>query len=262
MKEIQDIFSIGGKTERLSGGQGQSVRVGDFVVKPIEETEKYSWAGSVLESLPTHSLAIAKPIRSKNGNFVENGYGATHYIAAEFSSGRISEKISACQLLNQLLENIEQPEQWNSWYSPWQWANQVAWEENHLPQNANAHSIKVIEEIKSRYKLINLTKQLIHSDLAGNILFDGPKPVVIDFSPEFRPSAYAEILLITDSIAWHNEPTESLWLTQHKKELVIQLALRAIVFRLSVIINLYPTNHEAFQKELKNFQPLLNVLID
>ena len=262
MKEILDIFGISGKTEHLSGGQGQSVRVGDFVIKPIEETEKYSWAGSVLESLSTHSLAIAKPIRSKNGNFVENGYGVTHYLAGEFSRGYISEKIAACQLLNQLLENIEQPEQWNSWHSAWQWANQIAWGENHLPQNTDIRSIDLIENIKSKYEHINLTNQLIHSDLAGNILFDGIKPVLIDFSPEFRPSTYSEILLITDSIAWHNEPTESLWLTKHRQELVIQLALRAIVFRLLVVINFYPTNHEAFRKELKNFQPLLNVLLD
>lgn len=262
MKEILDIFGISGKIDPLAGGQGHSVRVGDFVLKPIKETEKYSWAGSVLESLLPKALTISTPIRSKNGNFVENGYGVTQYVLGEFSGGRMPEKIQACQSLSQLLENIEQPEQWSSWYSPWQWANQVAWEESHLPKNADKKSVKLIEEIKSWYQPINIAPQLIHSDLAGNILFDGAKAIIIDFSPDFRPSVYSEILLITDSIAWHQEPIESLWLTQHSRELVIQLALRAIVFRLSVMINLYPKNAEAMTRELKNFQPLLNVLLD
>lgn len=31
MKDILDLFGISGKIEKLAGGQGQSVRVGDFV---------------------------------------------------------------------------------------------------------------------------------------------------------------------------------------------------------------------------------------
>ncbi|RFS14620.1 hypothetical protein [Emticicia sp. C21] len=261
MKEILDLFGISGKTEKLTGGQGQSIRVGDFVLKPIEETAKYSWIGEALASISTYDLAIAKPIKSKNGNFVESGYGVTQYLTGDFFIGRIEEKIKACQIINQLLKSIKIPEDWVHWSSPWQWANRIAWEEASLPDNADSKSCKIIEAIKAEYKPIDLPEQLIHSDLAGNILFNGNTPVIIDFSPEFRPSAYAEILLITDSIAWHQEKAESLWILQHPKALIMQLAVRAIVFRLAVVIIFKPKNFEALMAELKNFQPILNILM-
>lgn len=260
MREVLEAFGINGKPEKLIGGQGQSVRIGDFVIKPIEEVTKYSWIGSVLESISSEDLVISKPLRSKNGNFVENGYGLTPFIEGEFQQGKIKEKLKACQMLNALLESIEQPVEWTSWSSPWQWANRVAWQEANLPTIADIRSIEIIEAIKSAYKPVNLSRQLIHSDLAGNILLNGTNPIIIDFSPEFRPAAYAEILLITDSIAWHQEPIEILWKTEYAEELVIQLTLRAIVFRLAVMIIIQPDNHDAMLKELKNFQPILNIL--
>lgn len=253
MKDILDLFGISGKIEKLAGGQGQSVRVGDFVLKPIEEVAKYSWIGEVLESILTYDLAIAQPVRSKKGNFVENGYGVTQYITGDFFAGRIEEKIKACQKLNQLLQSVRPPEDWIRWSSPWQLANRIAWEETTLPDNTDIQSREIIEAIKAEYKPIDLSKQLIHSDLAGNILFKGTTPVIIDFSPEFRPSAYAEVLLITDSIAWHQEKAESLWILPYPKGLIRQLALRAIVFRLVVIIIFHPKNHGGLLKELKKF---------
>ncbi|HEY1056858.1 MAG TPA: hypothetical protein VGE24_17055 [Emticicia sp.] len=260
MKEILEAFGINGKIEKLTGGQGQSVRVGDFVVKPIDEIAKYSWASSVLESIVSDSLSIAKPIRSKNGNFVENGFGVTQFLEGNFEFGKIEEKTKACRVLNQLIQLIKPPSEWNLWSSPWQLATRVAWEEADLPMNSDTRSRELIETIKSRYDPIDLSNQLIHSDLAGNILFNGTTPVIIDFSPEFRPSAYAEILLITDSIAWYNEDVSSIWIKGYSHSLVVQLVLRAIVFRLSVVITFDPANYEVLLKELKNFQPILNVL--
>lgn len=260
MKEILEVFGISGKIEKLIGGQGQSVRVGDFVIKPIEEVAKYCWVGEVLESISTHDLAIARHIRSKNGNFVENAYGVTQYIPGNFLSDKIEEKLKACQVLNQLTQSVKQPIQWNNWSSTWQWANQIAWEETYLPKNTNIRSLQLIKAIKTKYQPVYLSNQLIHSDLASNILFNKRTPVIIDFSPEFRPSAYAEILLITDSIAWYQVPKDSLWVTQYPKELVSQLALRAIVFRLAVVIIFNPENHKTLLNELKNFQPILNIL--
>lgn len=261
MREILAAFGIAGRAEKLTGGQGQSIRIGDFVAKPVEEPDKYSWIGSVLELIPSQDVVISKPLRSLKGNFVEIGYGVTQFIEGKFYPGKIGEKIKTCRVLHNLLESISPPFQWSAWSSPWQWANEIAWDEIKLPEIADIRSIRLIEYIKSGYKTINLPNQLIHSDLAGNILFDRFNPVVIDFSPDFRPAAYAEILLITDSIAWHQQPLESLFITGYSEELVIQLALRAIVFRLAVIVILHPLSHEALLTELKNFQPILNILI-
>jgi len=261
LKQILDLFCLSGKTETLSGGQGQSIRVGDYVVKPVTEIEKYNWTSQVLETLPASpDLKIAKPIRSKEGNYIESGYGVTQYQEGTFLTGNMPQKMAACRLLNQLLEPFQQPEEWHSWSSPWQLANRVAWQETTLPADTHTESRKIIEQIQSGYLPVQLPNQLIHSDLAGNILFNDLIPVIIDFSPEFRPAIYAEVLTITDSIAWHNEKPESLWQTKHEVETVIQLALRAVVFRLAVNVFFQPQNNELFNKELKNFLPVLNLL--
>lgn len=261
MKEIIDLFGLKGAIKKLSGGQGESIRVGNYVLKPVTEIEKYTFTGQVLETLPDSiNLKIAKPVRSKEGNFTEKGYGATQYLEGTFLKGHIYQKTAACQTLNQLLKSVRQPPEWHSWSSPWQLANQVAWQETILPADTHPESRKIIEQIQSGYETLYLSNQLIHSDLAGNILFNETMPVIIDFSPEFRPAIYAEVLTITDSIAWHNENPESLWQTKHPVETVIQLALRAVVFRLTVNVFFKPQNSELFKTELKNFLPVLNLL--
>jgi hypothetical protein len=49
--------------------------------------------------------------------------------------------------------------------------------------------------------------QLVHGDLAGNVLFgddeDGPAPGVLDLSPYRRPGAYADAIVVVDAVAWH-----------------------------------------------------------
>lgn len=261
MKEIIDLFGLKGAIKKLSGGQGESIRIGNYALKPVTEIEKYTWTGQVLETLPDSlDLKIARPIRSKKGNFTENSYGVTQYLEGTFLTGHIPQKIAACQILNELLASVQQPSEWVLWSSPWQWANQIAWQQTKLPADTHPESRKLIELIQEGYQPIQLTNQLIHSDLAGNILFNESMPVVIDFSPEFRPAAYAEVLTITDSIAWHNENPESLWHIHHPSEIVIQLALRAVIFRLSVNLFFQPQNNELFNKELKNFLPVINFL--
>ena len=52
--------------------------------------------------------------------------------------------------------------------------------------------------------------------------------------PGFYPKEYAEVLLVSDSIAWFDEPVESLNQLQIKEEVTFQLLLRAVLFRLSV----------------------------
>ena len=46
--------------------------------------------------------------------------------------------------------------------------------------------------------------QLVHGDLAGNVLLD-PRgaPVVVDVSPYCRPVLWAEAVLVLDSVLWH-----------------------------------------------------------
>ncbi len=49
--------------------------------------------------------------------------------------------------------------------------------------------------------------QLVPADLAGNVLFSPTlPPAVIDISPCWRPSEYAEAVVLADALCWHGAP--------------------------------------------------------
>ncbi|WP_284251622.1 hypothetical protein [Litorihabitans aurantiacus] len=73
--------------------------------------------------------------------------------------------------------------------------------------------------------------QLIHADLAGNVLIDGAgAAVVIDVAPAWRPQRWAEAVCVLDSVMWHGAAPTALdkWRTGVEREAM----LRALAFRL------------------------------
>ena len=103
--------------------------------------------------------------------------------------------------------------------------------------------------------------QIIHADLAGNILFDDfENPFIIDFSPDYKPAIYAEVLLVTDSIAWHNESLLSFEEIICDRHIKTQLILRAVIFRLCVPLFFDSNNENDFWETYEEFKPILKYL--
>ena len=84
------------------------------------------------------------------------------------------------------------------------------------------------------------TPQLIHGDLSGNLLFtpnDTLPPAIIDFSPFFRPAAYAEAIVAADLLMWRKGTLADLRALDPEDRLLaspgrVQLLVRATLFRL------------------------------
>ena len=55
-----------------------------YVFKPVSESEKYKWIGSVFEEITSDLVLISKPVKSKNGNYIEDGYGVTEFTVYTF----------------------------------------------------------------------------------------------------------------------------------------------------------------------------------
>jgi hypothetical protein len=50
---------------------------------------------------------------------------------------------------------------------------------------------------------LDLPSQVVHGDLGGNVLFaPGLEPVVIDFSPYWRPPGWALAVVVVDAVVW------------------------------------------------------------
>ncbi len=79
---------------------------------------------------------------------------------------------------------------------------------------------------------VSAPAQLIHGDLAGNVLFaDGLPPAVIDFSPYWRPKGYASSIIVTDAVVWHSADLALLTSAMDSRD-DVQLLVRALLFRL------------------------------
>lgn len=246
--------------EKLEGGQNESFKVGNYVFKPVSEPEKYIWIASIFEDISPDSVLISKPIKSKYGNYIEEGYGVTEFIPGTFHPFMMREKLEAAHRFHKFLSCIEKPDDFNEWTSPWTESGRIAWGENELPKTFDKRAKFIINSLLEQIVQINLDSQLIHSDLSGNILFNSAVPLFIDFSPDFRPLEYAHTILVTDSIAWNEEPLESLDLLQLNTDIKKQLVLRAIVFRICVPLFFDHNNFDGFINEFESFKPLLDYM--
>ncbi|MFI7236077.1 hypothetical protein [Streptomyces cyaneofuscatus] len=76
------------------------------------------------------------------------------------------------------------------------------------------------------------TAQLIHGDLTGNVLFAPDQvPVVIDFSPCWRPPVFAEAIVVADGLLWFDFPSDLLAAGSDHRDWP-QMLVRALIFRL------------------------------
>ena len=118
--------------------------------------------------------------------------------------------------------------------------------------------IKLIEEIFERYRPLLRARDIIHSDICGNIIFhEGLDPCVIDFSPAYGSVEYAEAIMVADAIAWENAPMDIVKLLPNN-ELYSQYLLRAINFRIIVAALFRPRELDRFLTEYAGFKPIID----
>jgi uncharacterized protein (TIGR02569 family) len=258
-KDVVNSFNLKGDRVALLGGQNTSVRIGDAVLKPVAGAQHYEWLLSLINSLTPEGYRMSKPIKSKNGTFVCDGWICTQFERGEDRRGRIEEKLEAARLFHRDLSNVclnTYPKIDN----PWSRAHRIAWQVDDLPNNMPKliHMTlerllgKVILKDQDHYKM-----QIVHSDLSGNILFDDVlSPLIIDFSPTIAPVEYAEAILVCDCIAWQGSPISEIELLPNNK-MYKEMIIRAILFRLSVSAIFAGADSEKFLCEYNSFKPIL-----
>lgn len=204
-RSVLDAFGVRGIPEPLNGGQGRSVRVGGAVLKPAERTEGESeWAASVFERLPLGAgFRVPRPLRSAEGDAVVEGWTAAEFIDGRPGPGRQWPGVVAVgRAFHAALREVPRPAFLDRRTHPWAVADRVAWGEEGaavVPELAEpfAHLLSLRRPVEG-------AAQVIHGDLTGNVLFSpGQDPVVIDFSPYWRPPLYAEAVVIVDGLLWY-----------------------------------------------------------
>jgi uncharacterized protein (TIGR02569 family) len=240
--EVLAAFGVAGtEPVRLAGGQGTAWRAGQVVLKPADSLREGRWFAEVYDALSGPGFRVPRPVRAVNGDWVAQGWTAWQRVAgapADWSgiSPRWSELIAVSRALHAALARVPLPGWWRATVeNPWTTGDRVAWGERDpgpLLGPAAGPIAGQLRRLLPALRPVSLPDQLLHADLAGNVLFaDGAPPAVIDFSPLYRPAGLPLAIAAVDALMWKQARPEVLGQLAGEPEFD-QLLAHALVYRL------------------------------
>ena len=217
-----------------------SWRAGTVVLKSAGRAEELAWTASFVAALNMGDrLRVPRQVQSTDGGFVCDGWAATEWLEGQHRNDRWDELRVVARLFHYAAAQaaVVWPRFMKERDDPWSRATNIAWGEEALPSmpSAAADLVEMVSPLLPSAE--DLTAfQVIHSDLAGNVLFAddaGLPPAVIDISPQFRSARYAEAILVADAVAWNGAPLSFIenFITE-SPERIADLA-RAVIFRVA-----------------------------
>jgi uncharacterized protein (TIGR02569 family) len=225
---------------RLPGGQGTTWRAGPLVLKPADSLREGRWFAEVYDALSGPGFQVPRPVRAATGDWVAHGWTAWQWVAgapADWSgvSPRWPELIAVSRALHAALAGVSVPSWRATVENRWVIGDQVAWGERDpgpLLGPAAGPLAGQVQALLAALRPLDLPDQLVHADLAGNVLFaDGAPPAVIDFSPLERPAGLPLAVVVVDTLTWRRARPEVLSHLAGQPE-IDQLLARAQIYRL------------------------------
>jgi uncharacterized protein (TIGR02569 family) len=244
---VLDLFAVPDDVQPIPGGRGRSVVSGDLVLSPGRDAATAKWLNPPLARLAVdldskagRSLRIAVPVPARDGSWVVDGWGASRYEPDSTHCRDLSVLVATGRLLNAHLDHafpVRPPLE--SRRDRWAGAERLAFSGPQLLTAAvDPHDGRhdLLEEVAARLAApatgqpVAAPDQLVHGDLAGNVLLDARGvPVVIDLSPYWRPVLWAEAVCVLDAVLWLGAESRALeeWTSGSRHEAM----LRALAFR-------------------------------
>ncbi len=243
----------------LPGGEGRCFRHGGAVLKPVDDAAEAEWSAHLLSSLAPDGYRLARPLRSRDGRWLVDGWSATELVAGETGpAGHWPELLEAGRAFHAALAGAPRPAFLDAPRHRWAHADRVAWGEAavEVPPDAGEQ----LSRLRRMLRPVSAPAQLIHGDLAGNVLFrPGAAPAIIDFSPFWRPARYADAIVAVDGLLWHGAGPELVSLAWTGADFG-QLLVRAAIFRLVALTERDRETGRTSPAELAEFAPVLELL--
>lgn len=269
--DLRTVDAFGGETGAvvpLAGGQGGSWRAGPVVLKPASEDEadRIAWISRILDQVPEtgEAFRLARPVHARDGRWVVDGWAASRWVDGEHRPGGWEERLAVSRALHAALADVPVRAEEFQGQDPWSVAMRMVWgRQDFDPERypAAAEPYAELEPLLTR-PWTGPPAQVIHGDLAGNVVFaEGLPPGVIDFSPHFAPAPFADAILIADAIAWENAPVR-LAVSFAAADGHASLLARAVFFR--VLCTAHATSGDAghtsaVHRELAAYRPVLSL---
>lgn len=254
---VLEAFGLTGSPVALPGGEGRSVLVGDAVLKPIDDVEEAEWCAQVLDRIKSEGFRVPRPLRTRDGSFIASGWSAAARVdgvsdpAADWAS-----VLEAGRAFHQALRSEPCPPFLKQRAHRWAVGDRVAWGEDCVEPLAPVADL--FHVLCSLLRPVHVVDQVIHGDLSGNVLTaPGRSPAVIDFSPYWRPTAYADAIIAVDGLLWFGAGPDLVALASTGADFP-QMLVRALLFRL-VALNEKARSFgmECLDGELEPFEPVV-----
>ncbi|HEX3783828.1 MAG TPA: TIGR02569 family protein [Pseudonocardiaceae bacterium] len=215
----------------LPGGQGGSWRAGRLVLKPVGSAAETRWRSEVLSGLSDSAeFRVARPVRAGDGDWLAEGWEATELLAGETDVRRPVEVVAAGAAFHAALVDLPRPALLDDRDDPWSVGDRVAWQE--LRSEPATVAAGLLAPLFAARRPVEQRAQLVHGDLAGNVLFAaGLPPAIIDWSVYWRPPAFASAVVVVDALCWYGASAElaARWADSPDWG---QLLIRALIFRI------------------------------
>jgi len=231
-RAVLTAFGCRDDAVRLPGGEGRSWRSGAVVLKPVDDVRQVCWVADALRSIEPAGVVVPRPVPARDGAWVVDGWFATEFIEdARHQPRRWPDIIAAGRAFHAALEGVARPEWMDAADDWWRRADQVAWEAREAA--GDVQLVALVDRLRMLRTPVAQREQIVHGDLCGNVLFDSAqRPVVIDFSPYWRPAEWASAIVGVDAFEWEGAGDEALhWLDGVPGGR--QLLLRAAIYRIA-----------------------------
>ncbi len=259
-----DLFAAQGPVVPLAGGQGRSVRTGDLVLSPDRDPRVNDWLSPILAPLAVRldeqagrarrDLRIAVPVPARDGSWVVDGWSACRYEPGSSPCQDLDVLVATGRLLHALLDAAvtAAPPVLNDREDRWAVSDRLAFGPGDRAVAAAAGRAEtalaeLVEKLVSELSGAPIgPNQLVHGDLAGNVLLDaGGAPVVIDFAPYWHPARWAEAVCVLDAVLWQGATPAAVaaWSGAGDRDAMI----RAALFR---VLSDVPCDVEAYHRVL------------
>ena len=179
------------------------------------------------------------PVPARDGSWVVDGWAASRYEPGTTACDDLDVVVAAARVLHAELAVAvpERPEVVDGRDDRWARADSLAFEgaDGDVARAvAGDPREDLVRRLVGAREAVPLgPSQLVHGDLAGNVLLDpAGAPVVIDLAPYWRPAAWAEAVAVLDAVLWWGADPAALrpWSAGTHRQLLVRAALFRVLW--------------------------------
>lgn len=151
----------------LPGGERRCIRVGDAVLKPVDDIVEATWSADLLARVIEDGFRVARPLRSHDGSWVVDGWSAMAFVDGHAGpAGRWEELLAAGRAFHHALRQETRPTFLGHRSHRWAVADRVAWGEASVEPVRSVQPL--LHDLMGRLgPVVEEAPQLVHGDVSG-----------------------------------------------------------------------------------------------